>query len=297
MIYYLCKYLLEPLEGFAWTRLASYVSFRSIVAAITAFCLILVFGHRMIRTLYIRGARDTIHDYGFLDPASKRGTPTMGGILIVSAVLIATLLWSDPANPFVHWVVAAMLWFGAIGFTDDYLKVRHQDSRRGLSQMTKLGLQTLFGLVFMLFYLSDTFSPLAAERIKLLQGIETVTPETYKFWLQVPFYKQPVADLSWFYVPFGVFVILAISNSVNFADGLDGLAIVPASLTAGVYGLFSYVIGNQVHSRTLLFTHVVGSGELSIILAALVGAGLGFLWFNAFPAQVFMGDTGSMALG
>ncbi|HLA40991.1 MAG TPA: phospho-N-acetylmuramoyl-pentapeptide-transferase [Candidatus Glassbacteria bacterium] len=297
MIYYLCKYWLEPLDGFAWTRLASYVSFRTIVAAITAFCLILIFGNWMIQLLYIKGARDTVHDYGLLDPASKRGTPTMGGILVISAVLVAILLWNDPANPFVQWVVAAMLWFGAIGFADDYLKVAHQDSRQGLSQRTKLGLQTLFGLVFMLFYLSNTYSPLAAERIKLLQGIENVSPETYKFWLQVPFYKQPVLDLSWFYIPFGIFVILAISNSVNFADGLDGLAIVPASLTAGVYGLFSYVIGNQIHARTLLFTHVVGSGELSIILAALVGAGLGFLWFNAFPAQVFMGDTGSMALG
>ena len=149
----------------------------------------------------------------------------------------------------------------------------------------------------MLVYLSDWISPLAAERVKLLQGALNVTPENYKFYLQIPFYKYPVLDLSWFYLPFGVFVILAISNSVNFADGLDGLAIVPATLTAGVYGLFAYIIGNSIHSRTLLFTHLVGSGELSIILSALFGAGLGFLWFNAYPAQVFMGDTGSMALG
>jgi phospho-N-acetylmuramoyl-pentapeptide-transferase len=141
--------------------------------------------------------------------------------------------------------------------------------------------------------------------VQALQGVDravlqesgAVTPENYKFFLQVPFYKFPVVNLSWFYLPFGVFVILAISNSVNFADGLDGLAIVPASLTAGVYGLFSYIIGNSIYSKTLLFTHIVGSGELSIILAALVGAGMGFLWFNTFPAQVFMGDTGSMALG
>jgi phospho-N-acetylmuramoyl-pentapeptide-transferase len=297
MIYYLCKYVLEPLRGFDWTRLASYISFRSILAAITAFCLILILGTRVIRVLYQRGARDTMYDYGFMEPESKRGTPTMGGILIVGAVFVAVVLWSDPANPFVQWVLGAMLWFGAVGFVDDYLKVKHQDSRRGLSQLTKLGLQTLFAVLFMLVYLSDWISPLAAERVKLLQGALNVTPENYKFYLQIPFYKYPVLDLSWFYLPFGVFVILAISNSVNFADGLDGLAIVPATLTAGVYGLFAYIIGNSIHSRTLLFTHLVGSGELSIILSALFGAGLGFLWFNAYPAQVFMGDTGSMALG
>ena len=297
MIYYLCKYVLEPVRGFDWTRLASYISFRSILAAMTAFLLILLLGNRMIRFLYLRGAKDTLHDYGFSDPESKRGTPTMGGTLIVGAVLLAVFLWSDPANPFVQWVVAAMLWFGGIGFYDDYLKVKHKDSLMGLSQVTKLGLQTLFAVVFMVFYLNDYTSPLSAERIRLLQDTGAVTPDNYKFFLQVPFYKFPVVNLSWFYLPFGVFVILAISNSVNFADGLDGLAIVPASLTAGVYGLFSYIIGNSIYSKTLLFTHIVGSGELSIILAALVGAGMGFLWFNAFPAQVFMGDTGSMALG
>ena len=297
MIYYLCKYVLEPLRGFDWTRLASYISFRSILAAITAFCLILILGTRVIRVLYQRGAKDTMYDYGFMEPESKRGTPTMGGILIVGAVFVAVVLWSDPANPFVQWVLGAMLWFGAVGFVDDYLKVKHKDSRRGLSQLTKLGLQTVFAVLFMLVYLSDWISPLAAERVKLLQGALNVTPENYKFYLQIPFYKYPVLDLSWFYLPFGVFVILAISNSVNFADGLDGLAIVPATLTAGVYGLFAYIIGNSIHSRTLLFTHLVGSGELSIILSALFGAGLGFLWFNAYPAQVFMGDTGSMALG
>ena len=297
MIYYLCKYVLEPLEGLEWTRLASYISFRSIVAAITAFLLILVLGNRLIRLLYLRGARDTMYDYGFTDPESKRDTPTMGGILIMGAVSLAILLWSDLTNPFVQWVLWAILWFGAIGFIDDHLKVKHKDSRKGLSQITKLSLQTLFAVVFMLIYLSDFASPLSAERIKLLQGAAGVTAENYKFYLQLPFYKYPVLDLSWFYLPFGVFVILAISNSVNFADGLDGLAIVPTSLTAGVYGLFAYIIGNSIHSKTLLFTHIVGSGELSIILAALVGAGLGFLWFNAFPAQIFMGDTGSMMLG
>ncbi|OGF96951.1 MAG: phospho-N-acetylmuramoyl-pentapeptide-transferase [Candidatus Glassbacteria bacterium RIFCSPLOWO2_12_FULL_58_11] len=297
MIYYLCKYVLEPVRGFDWTRLASYISFRSILAAMTAFLLILLLGNRMIRYLYLHGAKDTLHDYGFMDPESKRGTPTMGGTLIVGAVLLAIFLWSDPANPFVQWVVAAMIWFGGIGFYDDYLKVKHKDSQMGLSQVTKLGLQTVFAIVFMIFYLNDYTSPLSAERIRLLQDAGAVTPENYKFFLQVPFYKFPVLDLSWFYLPFGVFVILAISNSVNFADGLDGLAIVPASLTAGVYGLFSYIIGNSIYSKTLLFTHIIGSGELSIILAALVGAGMGFLWFNAFPAQVFMGDTGSMALG
>ncbi|MCE5270414.1 phospho-N-acetylmuramoyl-pentapeptide-transferase [bacterium] len=298
MIYYLAKYVLEPLQGFGWLRLvSSYVSFRCILSAITAFGLILLFGNRVIRWLYLQGARDTIHNYGILDPESKRGTPTMGGVLLIGSLFISILLWNDLLNPFVHWITAAMLWFGGIGFFDDYQKMRHQDSRMGLSQKKKLALQTLFALLFMAAFLSRGLSPLSSDRVHLLQGLAGLDPEHYKFMLQVPFRKFPVLDLSWLYLPFGVFVILAISNSVNFSDGLDGLAIVPATLTAGVYGLFAYVIGNSILAGTLLFTHIVGSAELSIILSALVGAGLGFLWFNAYPAQIFMGDTGSMALG
>ncbi|MEA2064270.1 MAG: phospho-N-acetylmuramoyl-pentapeptide-transferase [Gemmatimonadota bacterium] len=297
MIYFLCKKVLVPLAGIDLLRLVSYLSVRSIAAAITAFCLILFFGNRSIRLLYLQGARDTVYNYGLMDAESKRGTPTMGGVMIIGALLMATLAWNDLTNRFVQLVMASMLWFGGIGFVDDYLKIKRQDSRQGLSQLAKLGLQTVFAILFMLVYLSSELSPLAAEKIKLLPGTEGVTAEEYKFFLQLPFCKYPVLNLSWFYLVFGVFVILAISNSVNFADGLDGLAIVPASLTAGVYGIFAYIIGNSIYSRQLLFAHVVGSGELSIILAALVGAGLGFLWFNAYPAQVFMGDTGSMALG
>jgi len=205
MIYYLCKYVLEPIEGLEWFRLASYISIRSIVAAITAFCLILFFGNRLIRYLYLRGIRDTMHDYGFLEPESKRGTPTMGGILVVGAVFVAILLWNDPANPFVQWLLAAMLWFGAVGFIDDYLKVKHGDSRKGLSQITKLGLQSLFAVVFMLAYLSESMSPLSPERVRLLQGTLNATPEDYRFYLQLPFYKYPVVNLSWLYLPFGLF--------------------------------------------------------------------------------------------
>ncbi len=297
MIYFLCKKVLVPLAGLDWLRLASYLSVRSIAAAITAFCLILFFGNRLIRLLYLHGARDTVFNYGLIDPESKRGTPTMGGVMIVGALLAAILSWNDLTNRFVQLVLAAMIWFGGIGFTDDYLKIKHQDSRRGLSQLTKLGLQTIFAVGFMLVYLSAELTPLTPDKVVLLKGTTDVTPENYKFFLQLPFYKYPVVNLSWFYLLFGVFVILAISNSVNFADGLDGLAIVPTSLTAGVYGVFAYIIGNYKHADQLLFTHLVGSGELTIILAALVGAGLGFLWFNTYPAQVFMGDTGSMALG
>ncbi|MBN2289154.1 MAG: phospho-N-acetylmuramoyl-pentapeptide-transferase [Candidatus Glassbacteria bacterium] len=297
MIYFLCKNLLLPLGGPDWLRLASYLTVRSIAAAITAFCLILFFGDRLIRMLYRHGARDTVFDYGLMDPESKRGTPTMGGVMIVGALLVAILSWSDLTNRFVQMMLAAMLCFGGIGFVDDYLKIKHQDSRRGMSQLTKLGLQTVFALGFMLVYLSAELTPLTPDKVILLKGAASATPENYKFCLQLPFYKYPVLNLSWFYLPFGIFVILAISNSVNFADGLDGLAIVPASLTAGVFGVFAYIIGNYKHSDQLLFTHLVGSGELTIILAALVGAGLGFLWFNAYPAQIFMGDTGSMALG
>lgn len=297
MIYFICKNLLLPLGGPDWLRLVSYLTVRSIAASITAFCLILIFGNRLIRLLYLHGARDTLFNYGLMDPESKRGTPTMGGVMIVGSLLVAILFWNDLTNRFVQVTLAAMVWFGGIGFADDYLKIKHEDSRGGLSQLTKLGLQTIFAIGFMLIYLSADLTPLTPEKVVLLKGTAGITPESYKFYLQLPFYKYPVVNLSWFYLLFGVFVILAISNSVNFADGLDGLAIVPASLTAGVYGTFAYIIGNYKHSDQLLFTHLVGSAELSIILAALVGAGLGFLWFNAYPAQVFMGDTGSMALG
>ncbi len=168
MIYYLSKYILIPTLGFDWSRLATYLTFRSIFAAITAFLLLLLFGNRRIQALYRHGARDTVHDYGLMDPESKRGTPTMGGIMLVGAVFFAGVLWGDLTNPFVQWSLAAMLWFGAIGFMDDYLKISHQDSRRGMSQPIKLALQGLFGLVFMLVYLSD-WGPLAAERVQLLQ--------------------------------------------------------------------------------------------------------------------------------
>jgi len=297
MIYYLAKYVLEPIQGFEWFRLLSYVSFRCILSAITAFGLIILFGNRTIRWLYLKGARDTIHNYGILDQESKRGTPTMGGVMLIGSLFISILLWNDLANPFVHWITAAMLWFGGIGFFDDYQKIKHQDSRMGLSQKKKLALQTLFAVLFMAAFLSDRFSPLSADRVRLIQGLSAVEPEQFKFLLQVPFRKYPVADMSWLYLPFGVFIILSISNSVNFSDGLDGLAIVPATLTAGVYGLFAYIIGNSILAGTLLFTHIVGSAELSIILSALVGAGLGFLWFNTYPAQVFMGDIGALAVG
>src|SRR3972149_3997224 len=131
MIYYLAKYVLEPLDGFEWLRLMSYVSFRSLISAITAFTLILLFGNRVIRWLYLKGARDSIHTYGTHDQQSKRGTPTMGGVLLIGSLFVSIILWSDLSNPFVHWLLAAMLWFGAIGFIDDYNKIRHQDSRLG----------------------------------------------------------------------------------------------------------------------------------------------------------------------
>ena len=298
MIYFICKYFLALQPGLEWLRLINYLTVRSIAAAITAFLLLIIFGSPVIRMLYRRGARDTVHGYGMVDVESKRGTPTMGGVMIVGALLISILLWSDLTNRFVQMITFSMLSFAAIGFWDDYLKIKHRDSRDGLSQSKKLVLQSVIALIFMLIYLSPTYSPLTADKIHLLQDMPAnITPENYMYYLQVPFKKFPVVNLSWFYLPFGMFVFLAVSNSVNFADGLDGLAIVPATLTAAVFGIFAYIIGNVFHSSQLLFTHLIGSGEVTIIMAALIGAGVGFLWFNAYPAQVFMGDTGSMALG
>ena len=282
MIYYLGNYLRELTSIFSFLRLVDYISFRAIAAAITAFLLTLILGRRFINDLYIRRMRDVVRDYGVMSVNDKKGTPTMGGGMIVAAVFLSALLWCNPINRFVGLTLFALLWFAGIGFADDLLKIRHQDSDKGLSEGKKILLQGVYSVILGIVYLVPLLSPFPAE----------IASKLY-----LPFVKLPVIDLGWAYFPFIVFTLLAISNSVNFADGLDGLAVVPASFVAAVYGIFAYVIGNTIYSGYLQFFYLPGVWELTVVCAAIFGAGIGFLWYNAYPAQVFMGDTGSMALG
>ncbi|MBI4048240.1 MAG: phospho-N-acetylmuramoyl-pentapeptide-transferase, partial [Devosia nanyangense] len=205
------------------------------------------------------------------------GTPTMGGLMILSGAVIATLLWSNLANGYVWVVLFVTIGFGAIGLYDDYLKVKRM-SHKGFGGRQRLLIEALIGVV-------------ACYAISVLGDPATSTS------LMFPFVKGLAVNLGWGFMLFGAFVVVAAGNSVNLTDGLDGLAIVPVMIAAGCFGLIAYLVGNQNFADYLLVNYVPGTGELSVVCGALIGAGLGFLWFNAPPAQIFMGDTGSLALG
>ncbi|MFC1556833.1 phospho-N-acetylmuramoyl-pentapeptide-transferase [candidate division KSB1 bacterium] len=270
-------------EGvFSFLRMFQYISFRASFAFLTGFLIALIFGRKIITLLYHRGSRETAREVTDVVIQDKRGTPTMGGMIIIIAICVSVILWCNLTVSFVLYSLAALIYFGFIGFVDDARKMKSQSSESGLSRTKKLIMQGIFGLIL---------------GVMVYSGATTPYPESLMTNLYVPFYKNPIIDLSWFYIPFSVFVILSIANAVNFADGLDGLAVVPACTTVGVYGVFAYIIGNAVYSDYLLFEWMPGTGELTIVCAAAMGSGLGFLWYNAYPAQVFMGDTGSQALG
>ncbi len=282
MIYHLVTYLFDNVDTLSFLRLFQYLSFRAICSALTAFGITLLFGERIIRLLYVYHVRDNPRTQGVLSTTSKAGTPLMGGVLIVTAIFSSVLLWSDLFNRFTAIFLFALVWFSLFGALDDYRKIKYRNSDRGLSQGTKLLSQAVFGFAFGFIFLVPALSPVTAE----------IASELY-----IPFVKDPVLDLGWWYLPFIAFVVVAITNAVNFADGLDGLSIVPVSFTVVVYGVFAYVIGNAIYSGYLQFTYLPGSGELTVICAGVFGACLGFLWYNAYPAQVFMGDVGALPLG
>jgi len=267
----------EPLE-----RLLSYISFRALMAMLTAFLIGVVFGKRLINVIYQLNFRDRGRDTGDLRVSEKSGTPTMGGIIIFLSFLIAVLVWARLGNMYVGMVLLAAFWFTALGFFDDYLKSVRGDNDAGLGRGFKLLLQILFGLILAVVVLSPASSPFSPDIASKLF---------------VPFVKNPVLDLHHFYHLFIILVIVGISNSINFADGLDGLATVPVSLVALVYGVFAYILGNSKLASYFLFPYIEGAGELVVTLAALVGGLAAFLWFNTYPAEIFMGDTGSLLLG
>lgn len=267
--------LLRDLEsGF---NVFSYVTFRTILAALTALAISLLVGPWMIARLAAYQIGQPIRDDGPQTHLAKAGTPTMGGALIITAVILATLLWADLTNRYVWVVVAVTAAFGAIGWLDDYRKLVLRDSR-GLPAKWKYLLQSICGLVAAI-YLYTTADSDAATR------------------LIVPLFKDFAPSLGLLFIPLAYFFIVGFSNAVNLTDGLDGLAIMPTVLVSAALGVFAYASGHAVFSNYLGIPHIIGSGELAIFCGALAGAGLGFLWFNTYPAQVFMGDIGALALG
>ncbi|HVS16747.1 MAG TPA: phospho-N-acetylmuramoyl-pentapeptide-transferase [Thermoanaerobaculia bacterium] len=269
-------HLLFPLRDL-WGpfNVVQYITFRSAAAATTALILSLLLGPPMIRFLGRLSIGQAIREEGPQSHQSKKGTPTMGGLLILLAVTVPTLLWANLQNIYVWLALVTTLGFGWIGFVDDYLKVRRKHNL-GLTARGKMALQIVLGLGLgvALFNLAD-FDPR----------------------LNFPFFKTLVLDLGPLYVPFVALVLVSASNTVNLTDGLDGLAIGATLIAAATYAAFTYIAGNSIAARYLQVAYVPGVGEVAVFCSALVGASLGFLWYNAHPAQVFMGDVGSLALG
>lgn len=274
MLYSLAQYLEQFHSGF---NVFQYLTMRGILGVLTALVIALIVGPKMIRYLSSYNIGQNVRDDGPESHFSKAGTPTMGGALILVAIVVATLLWSDLSSRFVWVVLFVTIGFGAIGWVDDYKKIVYGNSK-GLSARSKYFWQSVFGLstALVLFYTAKF--PIETQLI-------------------VPFIKDIIIDLGWMYVILTYFVIVGTSNAVNLTDGLDGLAILPTVLVGGALGVFAYLTGNINFSAYLGIPYVPGVGEMVVFCGAIVGSGLGFLWFNTYPAQVFMGDVGALALG
>lgn len=275
----LYNFLFPLADDFAIFNLFRYLTFRTGGAIMTSLLISFIFGPAVIRWLKSKQHRgQPIRDDG---PQShvitKQGTPTMGGFLILLALGLATILWADLTNAYVWSVLLVTLGFGAIGFADDYLKVSRHNTQ-GIPGKIKLLLEVVIAFLAVMWI------------------VKTSNPEIATG-LTIPFMKNVLLDLGWFYIPFGMLVMIGASNSVNLTDGLDGLAIVPVMIAGASFGLIAYLVGNNVFAEYLQIQAVPGAGELTVFCGALIGASLGFLWFNAPPAMVFMGDTGSLAMG
>ncbi|MBL4757838.1 MAG: phospho-N-acetylmuramoyl-pentapeptide-transferase [Rhizobiales bacterium] len=260
-------------------NLFQYLTFRTGGAIITALAFVFLFGPALIKSLRIRQGRgQPIREDGPIRHIiEKQGTPTMGGLMILAGITISTLLWADLSNGYVWVVLLVTVGFGMIGFYDDYLKVS-RTSTRGFPGRVKLVLECLIAGIACFFLIQIGDAPFSTS-------------------LAFPFFKDFVVDMGWFFIAFGAFVIVGTGNAVNLTDGLDGLAIVPVMIATASFGLIVYLAGNAVFSDYLQLHFIKGLGEVSIFCGALLGAGLGFLWFNAPPAMIFMGDTGSLSLG
>src|SRR5579871_1470270 len=283
MFYWLIELSNTFPPGFGWLRtllnVFRYITFRTGGAVATGALFVFLFGPWIIDHLRLRQGRgQPIRSDG---PQShiiaKKGTPTMGGLMILSGVTVSTLLWANPLNPYVWIVLAVTLGFGFVGFYDDYLKVTKQNSS-GFAGRLRLVIAGIIALV-------------ACYALVRLGRDATSTT------LAIPFLKDVVFNFGWFFVIFGAFVIVGAGNAVNLTDGLDGLAIVPVMIASASFGMIAYLCGNAVFADYLQVHFVAGAGELAVLCGAILGAGIGFLWFNAPPASIFMGDTGSLALG
>jgi phospho-N-acetylmuramoyl-pentapeptide-transferase len=287
-LFYLIARALSGQDGaLGALRVLEYVSVRSIGAAVTTLLLVVLISPAMIRMLHRRGSSDRQRSFDAHLGKSKTGTPTMGGLVILASLLLSMALWCDPASPFV-WVLAASLAvFGSLGAADDLAKLRGRGADDGLSRPAKVAVQGGFGLLLGLFLYLPSTTPFPAGLVDTI-GIPFLKPAAF---------GGADVHLGWFYIPFVAFVVVAISNAVNLIDGLDGLAAGTTIPTALVYGVFAYVLSNARLSGYLLYSFLPGVEELVVFAAALIGALVGFLWYNSYPAEVFMGDTGSLSLG
>lgn len=271
----LYKLILLFHEDLSWLNVFRYITFRTIISALSSLILVFVFGTWVIGKLRAMQVGQQIREDGPPNHMDKAGTPTMGGCLILPLVMISILFWADMVNIYVWLVLIVVLGFGLIGFADDYLKVVRKNSK-GLSARAKFSAQVLVALV-------------VAVALCLYPGFDTQ--------LNFPFFKTVTPDLGWWYAPLAVFIIVGSSNAVNLTDGLDGLAIGPIIIAFTSYLIFSYLAGHVKIANYLQIPYVAGAGELAVLCGAVVGAGLGFLWYNTFPAELFMGDVGSLPLG
>ena len=269
-------HFLYPLsDQFSALNIFRYITFRTIYGGLTAFLICFLLGPWVIRRLQLMQIGQIIQTDGPQSHMGKQGTPTMGGILILFSIFVTTLLWGNLSNHYVTILLLAVLLFGFIGFFDDYL-MQVKKRNMGFTAKGKFTIQILFGLIISyLIYQSPDFSPT----------------------LTVPFFKNFTPNLGLFYIPFACLVIVGTSNAVNLTDGLDGLAIGPYIVASVTYMFFAYVAGHTQFAEYLQMRHIAAAGEISVVCGVLAGAGLGFLWFNAHPAQVFMGDSGSLPLG
>ncbi len=275
MLLHLSQWLAGDIRAF---NVFGYITLRTVLAALTALAVSFVIGPAMIRKLTEMKIGQAVRDDGPKTHLVKAGTPTMGGALILVAVVATTLLWGDLTNKYVWVALVATLGFGAVGWVDDYRKVVHRNPK-GLSARTKFGWQTLIGVAAAVFLAYNAKLPAQTELI-------------------VPFVKTVSIPLGAFgFIVLAFCVIVGSSNAVNLTDGLDGLAIMPTAMVAAALAIFAYVAGNAVFAKYLGFPYIAGAGELAVFCAAIAGAGLAFLWFNAYPAEVFMGDVGALALG
>ena len=296
MLLELARYLAQDIRAF---NVFNYITLRAVLATMTALTLSFVLGPALIRWLAAKKIGQSVRDDGPQSHLTKSGTPTMGGALILISLGVATLLWADLANRYVWIVLIVTLGFGAVGWVDDWRKVVYRNPK-GLSARAKYFWQSLIGLTAALWLAFSLAAPPGEAVLDFARrwtegGFAT---EMGSVTLIVPFFKAISYPLGIFgFIVLSYFVIVGTSNAVNLTDGLDGLAILPTVMVGAALGVFAYVAGNAVYAKYLLLPYVPGAGELTVFCGALAGAGLGFLWFNAYPAEVFMGDVGALALG